>query len=237
MPMTPPATDPYVTSFTLASDTTMQGSVRIEPPFRTWPCILYNFTGGAFSYIAQSSRLHHVEIGRYCSIGGNVSILSAHPVDSLTSSPVLYQPLFAEPFKSVDSKTFQSLRKTVIGNDVWIGDDVKIKTGVRIGDGAVIGAGSVVTRDVAPYMVVGGVPARVIRPRFGEQLVSRLLESRWWRYNILALDLKGLTAEEAHAVIQASVADGILQPYEPGYYLISKTSSGEIIGRREHPLR
>ena len=75
---------------------------------------------------------------------------------------------------------FASFQETIIGNDVWIGSNVMIVAGVRIGDGAVIGGGAIVTRDVPPYAIFAGVPARLIRYRFSEEIRNRLLVSEWW---------------------------------------------------------
>lgn len=70
-----------------------------------------------------------------------------------------------------------------IGNDVWIGDNVTIKNGVKIGDGAVIGACALVTKDIPPYAIVGGVPAKIIKYRFEEKIINELLELKWWNFN------------------------------------------------------
>ncbi|PHV07846.1 hypothetical protein CSQ96_08115 [Janthinobacterium sp. BJB412] len=221
-------------ALTIAPGTTLVGRVVLEPPFRTWPVTLNNVQGGAFSYVAPATVLHHASIGRYCSIGNNVAILSDHPVDRLTSSPVLYQALFGAPFETPEVAGFERLHHTVIGNDVWIGAGVQIKTGVTIGDGAVVGAGSVVTRDVAPYTIVGGVPARLIRPRFPAAVVARLQALAWWRYNVLGLSLQDKTAEQALDIIEAAVNDGSLQPYAPVPMRVWKDpADGQIRARLE----
>ncbi|MGH8817844.1 MAG: CatB-related O-acetyltransferase [Achromobacter pestifer] len=110
----------------------------------------------------------------------------------------------------------------VIGNDVWIGANVVIRSGVTVGDGAVCAAGAVVTRDVQPYSIVGGVPARPIRKRFDDETVNRLLAMRWWRYD--ATDLAGLPFHDVHAALDElerringglkprPVSDGSYQP-------------------------
>lgn len=81
-------------------------------------------------------------------------------------------------------KNLESWKKPlpVIGNDVWIGYGVTVLNGVKIGDGAVLSAGCVVTKDVAPYSVVGGVPARLIKKRFSDEIIERLIKIRWWEY-------------------------------------------------------
>jgi acetyltransferase-like isoleucine patch superfamily enzyme len=148
---------------------------------------------GAFSYV-RSGLGPNIQIGRYCSIGADIRWLSDdHPFDWATSSPVFYDP---QPLQGVRSylveerhvtsfplKTYDSRPgDVIIGNDVWIGDGVAIAGGVRIGDGAVVAAGTIVTRDVEPYSVMAGVPAKPVRLRFSQELTARLLASRWWRY-------------------------------------------------------
>ena len=106
-------------------------------------------------------------------------------------------------------------RKTEIGNDVWIGEHATIKAGVKIGDGAIVASGAVVTKDVPPYAIVGGVPARLIRMRFGEDTVKRLLASRWWRYSHTQLSAVDIT--DPGAVLK-EIESGSLSaavPYTP----------------------
>ena len=111
-----------------------------------------------------------------------------HPAGWATTSPVAYSArrrvLWDLPPGPADAPEWDPTPPDIgIGNDVWIGQDVLLKGGVLIGDGAVVAAGAVVTRDVAPYTIVGGVPARPIRPRFPETLVRRFVEVRWWDYD------------------------------------------------------
>jgi acetyltransferase-like isoleucine patch superfamily enzyme len=219
--------------FTIDRQTNLMGIVRLEAPFRTWPCTLNQFIGGAFSYVSPHTQLHRVRLGRYCSIGDNVSILSQHPTDGLTTSPIMYQALFGAPFESRESPTFNNLATTTIGNDVWIGAGVRIKTGITIGDGAVIGAGSVVTRDVPPFMIVGGVPARVIRARFPGETIARLQRLAWWRFNILELGLSG-DVEAMLDGLEKTVEKGAIESYAPGFHRLWKDpTSGNILGKKD----
>lgn len=138
---------------------------------------------GAFSY--SHSVFEAASIGRYCSISGNVRVMGAgHPVDWVSTSPVHYQPrrrrLFGLPPLPETARFDGTTRPVTIGHDVWIGQDVLLRGGVTIGTGAVIGAGAVVTRDVAPYCVMGGNPARLLRPRFAPEISQALLDSAWW---------------------------------------------------------
>lgn len=102
---------------------------------------------------------------------------------------MFYEDVFYEPFRATQRCEFNKLAQTTIGNDVWIGSGVKIKTGLTIGDGAVIAAGSVVTKDVAPFSIVGGVPAKLIKMRFSPEIIERLQKLAWWQYNLLPYQL------------------------------------------------
>jgi hypothetical protein len=105
---------------------------------------------------------------------------------------------------------------TEIGNDVWIGDRAFIMAGVRIGDGAVVAAGAVVTKDVPPYAVVGGVPARIIKYRFDQPTVDKLLELKWWRYDISEFgEVDWSDVGSAIDVIKRRLAEGKILPYNP----------------------
>lgn len=144
---------------------------------------------GSYSYLQSGSVASNVDIGPFCSIGSSVTIgLAAHPTSMLSTSPVFYDPRQPLPSFLTDRVVFTaSMPRTVIGADVWIGQGVMIKAGLRIGVGAVLGAGAVVTRDVEPYQIVGGNPARVIRARFPVELVARLVASRWWEREAIVL--------------------------------------------------
>lgn len=151
--------------------------------------ILYqsaNYDIGDFSYgipavpFPQGSKAK-LTIGKYCSIATGVVIYLhyGHRSDWFSSYPF---PAFPLVFPSaVDIQGFISMEKDiVIGNDVWIGQDAKIMAGVSVGNGAIIATSSVVTKDVPPYTIVGGNPARFIRQRFDDEVVEILQKLRWW---------------------------------------------------------
>lgn len=208
---------------TLQIDNSVHLSRRVisEPPTRVfWGCTLNSVEIGAFSYLSPGCTFHRSRIGRYSSIGDGVQILSAHPADGLTTSPFPYQTLFRAPFDAPPRMHFESLAETVIGNDVWIGSGARLRSGVTIGDGAIIGAGSVVTKDVAPYSIVGGVPARLIRNRFPQETIDRLVALAWWQYDIVSLDLSWDNLEATLDDLTRRIASGAITPYQPRRYAI-----------------
>jgi acetyltransferase-like isoleucine patch superfamily enzyme len=138
---------------------------------------------GDFSYVARNSQVYNTQVGKFTCIGPNVTTgLGAHPSSQFVSShPLFYSTLGqSSGFTIVDKNLFDEFPSTSIGNDVWIGNNATILYGLKIGDGAIIASGAVVTKDVEPYSIVGGVPAKVIRYRFTEEQISFLLELRWW---------------------------------------------------------
>uniref|UniRef100_UPI0029823764 CatB-related O-acetyltransferase n=1 Tax=Photobacterium leiognathi TaxID=553611 RepID=UPI0029823764 len=150
-----------------------------------------------YSSILNSSRLHSIgaysythselsetsSIGRYCSIARNVQIMGDdHPLDRFTTSIVTYNNKYRNLFKQIDFSP--NPKKVHIGNDVWVGEGVIFKRGVTIGDGAIIACGSIVTRDVEPYAIVGGVPAAIIRYRYSQDIINKLLQLQWWNYDL-----------------------------------------------------
>jgi len=135
---------------------------------------------GDYSYLGVNANISHAKIGRFCSIGPNVTIgTGKHPVDFISTHPSFYSNNKAfETF--ADKMYFDEYQETTIGNDVWIGMQATIMGGLNIGDGAVIAGGAVVTKDVPPYAIVGGVPAKILKYRFDEETIHFLLETKWW---------------------------------------------------------
>jgi acetyltransferase-like isoleucine patch superfamily enzyme len=185
---------------------TFPDGARIEP-YAHLVSLQLPFSMGAFSY-SRSKLDESVTVGRYCSIAPDVRFtLESHPVDWVTTSPALYGDGYMIETYARDrgailaspSATAPRIEHTEIGNDVWIGAGAIIRSGVKIGDGAIIGAGAVVVRNVPPYAVVGGVPAKVIRYRFPDDIVSRMKAAAWWRF---APDvLRGLTIDDPEAFL------------------------------------
>ena len=144
---------------------------------------------GKGTYFNTNTELHKVKIGKYCSIGSNVRDVSGrHPTSVIVSThPAFFSPAKQAGFSYVTNCKFQEYiyakdnYNVAIGNDVWIGSDVRIIGGVCIGDGAIVAAGAVVTKNVPPYAIVGGVPARIIRYRFTESQIDALLNFEWWK--------------------------------------------------------
>lgn len=145
---------------------------------------------GSFSY-SFSPLDHMMTIGRYCSIAMNVQFMGPeHPCSWATTAALGYQPSRIAALARADfgkptgppHRYMDFVPLPTIGNDVWIGQDVLLKRGITIGDGAVIAAGAVVVKDVPPYAIVGGVPAKVIRYRFSDYVMERMLLLRWWDY-------------------------------------------------------
>jgi acetyltransferase-like isoleucine patch superfamily enzyme len=190
--------------------------LHFETPVRIWRGSIFNGGAiGAFSYLAPNAVLNKTTIGRYCSIGDAVTTLSDHPNDWLSTSPFTYEALFAAPFKRDDYPDYEKLKQVNIGHDVWIGSGARIKGGVSIGNGAIVAAGAMVTKDVAPYAVVGGVPAKLIRMRFGPEMVARLQAVAWWRYDLTALELPWSDIGACLDTIEQMTGQGSLLPYAP----------------------
>lgn len=142
---------------------------------------------GKNTYIGYNCSLPKAKIGKFCSLGSNIKIVqTTHPSHTFVSTAPVFFSTKRQSYRTfADVNYFEENlhigdRSVIIGNDVWIGNDVTIKGGVTIGDGAIVAMGSIVTKDVPPYAIVGGVPAKVIKYRFSEEQIKKLLDYQWW---------------------------------------------------------
>lgn len=162
-----------------------------------------NITAGKYSYYSGYYHGHSFDdcarylfpdiddvdkliIGSYCSIGTGVCFIMAgnqgHRYDWISSFPFYYMKEEVECFREA-ADAFRGAGDTVVGNDVWIGAEAMIMPGITIGDGAVIGSRALVTKDVEPYTIVGGNPAKPLKKRFSEEHIALLLEMKWWHWD------------------------------------------------------
>jgi acetyltransferase-like isoleucine patch superfamily enzyme len=141
---------------------------------------------GDFTYIAGNTSISKTTIGKFCSIGPNCKIgLGKHPSNTFVSShPIFFSDLKQAQISFADKKYFEEFENITIGNDVWLGADIIVVDGVNISDGVIVAAGSVVTKDIPPYAIVGGVPAKIIKYRFEKDEIKKLIEMKWWDMDV-----------------------------------------------------
>ena len=155
-------------------------------------CDISNCFIGFGTYFGENVMIKRTKIGRFCSIAPDVKVVhTTHPSHFVSTHPSFYlKKIGNSELRLIDRDRWNIFLMTddnyscVIGNDVWIGQGAIIKGGVTVGDGAIIGMGSVVTKDVPAYSVVAGVPAKIIKYRFSEDVILKLLEIKWWNWDL-----------------------------------------------------
>ncbi len=173
-------------------------SPSIHPTARLWKCTVGAWTEigahtqmgecsfGDYSYTAGDVMALYSEIGKFCSIASHVRINpSNHPMERVSQHHFTYRRVQYD-FDTVDDAGIFAWRRAdqcVIGHDVWLGHGVTVMPGVKIGIGAVIGSGAVVTKDIAPYEIAVGVPAKPLRKRFPDDQIEQLLRIAWWDWD------------------------------------------------------
>lgn len=209
----------------------IQGVLTFESPVSVSGVIKGRCTMGFLSYIGSRAEVYNdTEIGRFCSIAADVIIAPTnHPTDRLSShlfafsnyGPFKNNKMFSDWVRGPKAK--ENALKTKIGNDVWIGRGAIIKRGVNVGDGAVIGAGAVVVKDVEPFSIVGGVPAKTIKKRFNNDIELRLRNIQWWNYQLDKISVPNLNLndiEQSISFIEQGVKDGFLKPIDVDKYML-----------------
>lgn len=141
---------------------------------------LFHSSIGAYSYVGPGSRVIHANIGKFCSISDAIIGMGSHPLTNIATSSLFTEKRNGTGYSWVKRSHFDEFKTINIGNDVWIGTRAIIMGGVNIGNGTVVGAGAIVTHDVPPYAIVAGVPAKIIRYRFPQEVIDKLEEAKWW---------------------------------------------------------
>jgi len=198
----------YISSFPETLDTEVKHTLSEEPSIhpsciikdssigewtslgaQTW---VVESSFGDYSYTAGNVQIIYAEVGKYCSIANSVRINPGnHPQSRVTQHHMTYRRVQYGLDVQDDQEFFNWRRKhkCTIGHDVWIGHGAVIMPGVSIGTGAIIGSGAVVTKDVGPYQIAVGVAAKVIKKRFDEATIEKLLASQWWDWDRATLEM------------------------------------------------
>lgn len=192
------------------------GSPRVHPTAEVRDCILGRFTIvgvrvvlaeceiGDYSYLSRGSEAIYTTVGKFTAIASNVRVNAlGHPMDRISQHNITYRPneYFVDAKIDKGFRASRQAKRVLIGNDVWIGHGVIILPGISVGHGAVIAAGAVVTKNVEPYAVMAGVPAKRIKWRFKKSIRERIIALGWWdwEHDKLAAaveDMRALTVED-----------------------------------------
>ena len=200
---------------------------------------------GAFSYVNPHGEFNHTSIGRFCSIASEVctgpgqhnpDAFSTHPFHSDSEGTITGLGQF-ESYRQIQGKRPLSVSREMarrqsapavrIGHDVWMGMRAMVMGGVTIGHGAVVAAGAVVTKDVAPYTIVAGVPARVVRTRFAPEIIERLLALCWWDYDMahVSNQVDFGQVEQVIEFMTALIQSGRLPRFEPKVFCAARNGT------------
>lgn len=156
------------------------GKVKIYPPY-----FFNDVQVGDYTIIQRDCHINNAVIGKFSSIGPGFSCgMGIHPTDGISSNAMFYSTSKLNGFSLTKKTKIIENKKVIIGNDVYIGLNVTVLDGASIGDGAMIGAGAVVTKDIPPYAIAVGVPAKVVKCRFNEKQITELLKIEWWNFDI-----------------------------------------------------
>lgn len=196
---------------------------EIESDNTYWGAQNCSCSMGAFSYTG-SSLSFGIKVGRYSSIAHSVTVMGAeHFPHWISTSPVFYENDYHSLDASDITNNMRQGRKINIGSDVWIGANVTLKPNISIGNGAIIASNSVVTKDVPPFAIVGGVPAKIIRYRFSEGLIDKIKKIAWWKYH--KESFKGMIANDPEyfiEILERKINDGEIKEYSPEILTVEK---------------
>lgn len=163
----------------ILSESDIDGTVKLYKPYH-----IFQSSVGAYTYVARNSFISISSIGKFCSIGPNFLCgWGIHPSDGISTAPMFYSSLKQNGFSFSLGNKIKERKEIQVGNDVFIGANVTVLDGKKIGDGAIIGAGAVVSKDIPPYSIAVGAPIKIIRYRFNDYQISKLLKIQWWDFD------------------------------------------------------
>lgn len=149
-------------------------------------CLINNSNMDSYTYVGKNTIIQNASIGKFCSIANDVCIgLGKHPIKNFSTATIFYKRKNTLKIDLIDENLkFEEYKNIIICNDVWIGSRAVILDGITIGNGAIVAANAVVTKDIPPYAIVAGVPAKILKYRFNDEKIKNLLKSNWWENSI-----------------------------------------------------